>query len=526
MRLIQNNPYRTIGILVGATAREQNKQVNNLKMLLGAAQEPKADFSFSALGKIVRTVNSVTEAASKLNLDSDKMNAALFWFYNGNPITDEPAFDALKDGEKDVVIEIWRKLAYNSQDNSYNLVNKRNASAFHNLSTFYLQEYGIDEDTLQLRLRLLESDYFNELKNKATDETFKISKVEMQLLFLNSLMQQENFDSSKLIEAISNINFSAKADFMKGFVQKPIEQIEKLIEETRKKQKANAAKAGEYGNELFRTANPLLTSIVSILGRSDIKVISISDKLANEILQCSIEYFNHFHETGTEVGEIALDLIKKVKSIALGSVVKERINENISNVERYVKDRPEREKQSRIKSDIEGLIEILKEFERKSSSIENARALINRSKPKLANIKSVLGSTDGLYLGLSTKVAMIAHSYIIEEVNEAQKNLDQKIANDRYGTINRLRSTFTNALAAYNLIGTLDMEYDFKINSYNKNKEALKGLCDQLEVRPSTSSIPTGTFRPPASSSDDGVPYFIKVIGFFLVLIFLAKACN
>jgi hypothetical protein len=88
MELIKNNPYRIVGLLVGATAREQTRQINRSNRLIDAEQELEDDFSFPALGKIIRTIESLADSASKLNLDSDKMNASLFWFYNGNPITD------------------------------------------------------------------------------------------------------------------------------------------------------------------------------------------------------------------------------------------------------------------------------------------------------------------------------------------------------------------------------------------------------------------------------------------------------
>ena len=110
MNLIQNNPYRTVGLLVGATAKEQTKQISRLKKYIEAEQEPQDDFSFPTLGNLNRTLESVEEAASKLNLDSDKINAALFWFWNGNPITDEAAFDALKSGDIETAYEIWDKL--------------------------------------------------------------------------------------------------------------------------------------------------------------------------------------------------------------------------------------------------------------------------------------------------------------------------------------------------------------------------------------------------------------------------------
>lgn len=80
MQLIKNNPYRTIGLLVGATAKEQDRQITRLKQFIKAEQEPQDDFSFPTLGNLHRTLESVTDAASKLNHDSYRMNAALFWF--------------------------------------------------------------------------------------------------------------------------------------------------------------------------------------------------------------------------------------------------------------------------------------------------------------------------------------------------------------------------------------------------------------------------------------------------------------
>jgi hypothetical protein len=335
MQIILNNPYRTAGILVGATAKEQERQIRRLIQYIEAEQLPHDDFSFPELGEIDRTIESINDAASKLNLDSDKMNAALFWFYNGNAITDEPAFDDIKDGNTDAANEIWRKLVYNSVDQSYNEVTKKNASAFHNLSTLYLQEYEIDKDTIQLKLLFLESDFFIELKNKATDDTYKISKKEIQLLFLNSLVDQENFDTSKLIEAISDIEFVAKEDFLKGFVQKPIADIEKKIEEAKNKRKANKANSVNIGETLDKQTSENLKQLKSILGSSNIKYASIADKVANEILQCSIDFFNHYQEieSGIDCFEPALKLAKKAEAIAIGKLTKDRIVDSKESLE-------------------------------------------------------------------------------------------------------------------------------------------------------------------------------------------------
>ena len=477
MQLIKKNPYRTVGLLVGATAKEQSKQINKLKMYLDAEQDPQEDFSFPTLGKMIRTVDIVTDAAAKLHLNSDKMNAALFWFYSGNSITDEPALDALKDDDIDQAVTIWSKLTSSSE------VTQRNASAHNNLATLYLCQNtneNIFEKGISLKLKFLESDFIKDFKTLATDEFDKTSKKELQLIFLNQIQSEiekkGGIGSAKFLKILLKQTFSAKQEFLKGFVQKPIEEIEKQIEETRKKQKANPAKAGEFGNELNKATKPLLTSIISILGKSDIKVISISDKLANEILQCSINLFNHFHETGTEVGEIALDLNNKAKSIALGSVVRERINESTPIVERYINNRAEREKQKLVQSHLKALVDIIQIYENKSGTIENAKSLINQSIPKLNKIKSILGGYDDLYLKLSTRVAAITQHNVIEQVNDAQKNAHI------WGNLSQLRSTLQDAWAVIDLMGKLDMEHDFKTNRYIPTKSTLKDLCNNVGV--------------------------------------------
>lgn len=338
MHIIQNNPYRTVGLLVGATAAQQNRHLTRIPRYIDsgdAIPEEFTTYSFPALGEINLTLQNVSDASLKLDHYSDKMNAALFWFYNGNPITDDPAFEALKDGDTETAIGIWRKLAYDSENDSYNEITKRNASAFHNLSTLYLQEYGIDEDTLHLKLLFLESDFSNELKNKATDDSFKISKKELQLLFLNSLTEEEDFETSELIEFITNIEFSAKEDFLKSFVQKPFEQIEKIIVESSNKRKLNKANSVSIAKALFEQTLDNLNQLKAILGTTNVRYSSIADKVANEILQCSIDFFNHHKENESEIDyfEQAWKLAKLTESIAIGKLTKDRILDSLNTLE-------------------------------------------------------------------------------------------------------------------------------------------------------------------------------------------------
>jgi len=352
MHIIQNNPYRTVGLLVGATAREQERQVKRLKQFLEAEQDPQDDFSFPTLGNLHRTLDKVNEAASKLNLDSDKMSAALFWFYKGNPITDEPAFDAIKEADLDQVISIWTKLTSNGE------VSQRNASAYSNLGTLYLS--GILEGTntnealleqgISLKMKFLESDFVKDFKALATDETYKTTKKELQLLFLNQVQSEieksGGITSNKFLDILTKQEFSAKEDFLKGFVQKPIEQIEKKIEEAKAKRKANKANAVNVGKALYEQTSENLKQLKSILGTSNLKFSSISDKVSDEILQCGIDYFSHYKDSSTDPGSASMDLFRKAKTLAIGNIAKQRCSENTENLQEWIDDKPERDKQA------------------------------------------------------------------------------------------------------------------------------------------------------------------------------------
>ena len=243
MNLIKNNPYRTVGLLVGATAKEQTKQISRLKKYIEAEQDPLDDFSFPALGEFHRTIESVEEAASKLNLDNDKINAALFWFWNGNPITDEAAFENLKSGDIEAAYEIWDKLITKTDEEGkrfWKPVTEKNYSAFHNCSVLnIIRSNGNLHNAIVASLYFLESDLVNKFVSSVADETHKTSKKELQLIFLNQLHSdlEANKKASlpKFLEILNKQEFVAKQDFMKGFVQKPIEQIEHKIETAKNK---------------------------------------------------------------------------------------------------------------------------------------------------------------------------------------------------------------------------------------------------------------------------------------------------
>jgi hypothetical protein len=350
MQTITHNPYRTLGVLAGASTKEITRQTTNLKRYIAADVEPPADFSFSALDNFVRTAEDIDTASARLSLDSDKMLAALFWFWKGNEITDEPAFDepafdALKDGDIKTAYQIWDKLTVTVNEKNkrcWNDVSAKNASAFHNSTVLVLFDntLGAYVSAVMANIKFIESDFFSDFVKSTVDVTYKVSKKDIELSFLEVIVNEINDNKiqtslSKLVNYLNDYDFAAKADFLKSISQKFTANITAQIETARKQRSTNKANAATAGKNLYKNTKGDLAQLKSIFGEQNFSYSSAADKVANEILQCSIDFFNESQkkELDNDYYNKTLTLAKEAQSIAVGSLIKERINESLETLE-------------------------------------------------------------------------------------------------------------------------------------------------------------------------------------------------
>jgi hypothetical protein len=100
---------------------------------------------------------------------------------------------------------------------------------------------------ISLKLKFLESEYSKDFKSLATDQTYMTSNIDMELLFLNQLQTEISLNggisASKFLDLVNSQEFAAKGNFIQGYIQDPIERIEKKINNTRNKQNDNKEKA-------------------------------------------------------------------------------------------------------------------------------------------------------------------------------------------------------------------------------------------------------------------------------------------
>lgn len=337
MELIQNNPYRIAGILSNATERELQKQKTKIKAYTKVGKEIKSDFDFQILGSIDRTEDSVNKAFSNVEQNQDKVNYALFWFLNTSPF-DNTAIEYLKNGDEEKALEIWEKVTTDKD------VNSKNFSAFNNLGTYKLlsRDKSDIKTGIEAKIKLIESDYFKSFVHSVADETYTIDNQKQSKKLIDELLTQfkNQFSSSETLQLFSGCNGTTQKYLSKKFTEEPLHKIESQIESCKKKRKADKGRAYEFGLKLFTTTKDDLSLLKSLLGTSDLKYKAVADQLANEIMQCGIDYFNESQENDSSEDFLkqAQELNKTALSIAVGKLTKDRAKDSLATLEE-MKDR-------------------------------------------------------------------------------------------------------------------------------------------------------------------------------------------
>lgn len=335
MELINNNPYRIAGILSNSSAKEFEKQKSKIKAFSKVGKAITSEYDFQILSPISRTEDSIDKAFSNIAQNQDKVNYSLFWFLNASAV-DNIALEYLQNGNEEKAIEQWEKVTHDKE------VNSKNFSAFNNLGTYKLLRQRHLKEGIEAKIKLIESDYFENFVHTVADETYVIDNEKKVERFIDALLTQVKnlYSSSETLQLFSNCNGSTKKYLSQKFTEEPLHKIESQIENCKKKRNKNKSEAYQFGLNLTSKCKDDLVILQSLLGTNDLKYKTIADQLANEIMQCGIDYFNNSQENGSS--ENYLELAKKLAiiadKIAVGKLTKDRAKDNLASLEE-MKDR-------------------------------------------------------------------------------------------------------------------------------------------------------------------------------------------
>lgn len=484
MNAVRNNPYRTLGLFGNSKERELQRQLSKIRAYTTTGKAVNFDYDFPFFGEVVRSTEKVQEAASKIEQAKNKVHYALFWFLNSGHI-DEAALNNLKDGHIEKATEIWKKTLKDSA------VTVKNFASISNLSTLqlgiitYNGSFDPEEFSaaIDLKGRLLLSDVFNNFVTTVIGEGISINRDIVLKEFADEILQivtpylnkPNGIKSSQLITAFSSFPNEIKLYISSKFTDRPLSNIESQIEITKHKRDDNPNDAEEYGEELYKNTKEDLVFLKKVWGLNNVQYQMIANKLANEILQCAVDFFIEYRESDEyDPGEPAMKVMKMAKAINPSGQIKSRLDENIENLQEWIDESVERKKHKKIAADLEFITSQLQKFQSLPDTISNAKDLVYSCKPRLINIKVKLGATDDFYLKISSTVVNNALNTLISVVNEEQEALFNDPAR-----IIRFQTTISAALEVLNMMQLMDKVFELN-GRFNENKSTIYSIQSKL----------------------------------------------
>jgi hypothetical protein len=314
-----------------------------------------------------------------------------------------------------------------------------------------------------------------------------------------------NFNALSIVQFIQTFrNFpdEIKQYIISKFTDKPVSQIEGKLEECRNKRTGNASEAIIYGEELLVKTKSDLILLKNVFSESSLRYQMISNKIAEEVLQCAIDYINFHSSAGSfDPIEKAMHLLQSVKTLNPTGKVKARLEENEIIIQNALKQKAENERVKNIQPDIEFIGETLKQFQKLPQSITNVQNLLSSCKPKLDSVKKALGQTNDFYIQLSSAVVSHAQGMLVASVNNEQAAFTTYIAKtiDKSAAISQLGRLVQGSISLLKVIGSYDMSPELR-NNYNSNLFALQNIITQLNA----TGLYDATKRPTIKAKNDG----------------------
>ena len=475
MKIIQNNPYRLLGVFSNSPLKERLANNNKLKAFLKVGKEASIPLDrIEFLPHLHRTEESVSSAEAMLTLPADQIKYAQFWFIKQSPL-DEVAFNHLLNGETEKALSIWAKKDY--------------VSSLQNRAICALMQSDVAE-ALRCFTQLYNSDeHLRDFVIAVTGDDSNYSQELLTHSLLDTLCEE-----SDVYEILPSLSDTSWKEYVGQRTVTPlIQSIEEEITLAKKTKGEGCTVRLNAGNKLKNATRENLQTLKQLLPVDDIRYQMIADKLGIEILQCGIDYYNG--ADATDAARNAMILQKYALSIVVGKLAKDRCQENVNILQKIIDNLPP----SEVFMEDRAIHEELRKYCLLPDKICHAVTLLNNTKPHIQSIKRKLGVSNAYYLKISTQIVGNALSNVIAEVNEAQSifSADKDDPNDTLAAIlgiTHLKSVLKEAWKATRIMDDFDMEVDYKCGRYSQNRSILKGLCEQL-------GFSTSTYTPSSSSS-------------------------
>ncbi len=462
LKAVIDNPFRVLGVYSNAKPAEIVSNCDDMEAYLSIGQSVSFELDLNNLmPELERSADSIDNAKKRINLPTDKLKYALFWFFKDS--SSEHAMNHLKNGD------------FGSANSVFEI--EDSFSTRINQSVVALMQNNLGTAISRMSEMIHDGDYRDAFVKAICGTTFTLGEDEMAHLYIDTLL--EEIPASTLMESFQENGVSEEDNIYlkEKAVDEPISRINTEISKAKSVARDNADANYRAGKALMKNTKNDLAKVKNMLGASDMRYQMLADDLANAILQCGINYYNNNDEDEIDSVNKAWELQEYACTIAKGKLCQDRCKNNLAVLQRKKDELPPKEVAYHDKF----IKKALEQYVREPNEIRYAIDLIKETVPYLMSIKEELGSTNTYYLKISTLIANAALHNVIAEFNRIMSdNLRFEMLLDRTGTMQRVRNVFDKAWKATLYMDKLDMEPDFRDGRYKQNRNALKQQVEKI----------------------------------------------
>lgn len=465
-KIVIENPYRILGVYANSPKKDivANKGKATAFLKVNKPVEYSLDLK-GILPPLSRTLDLMNEAEAHLAIAKEQIKYAQFWFLQKMTPLDDIAFNHLLAGNMAGAIEIWSK--------------QESLSSLQNRLVCYLIESKL-ELAIKTAEQLYEkfgNDYISKVDANCT---LQMTATDLLHQFLDSLGEE-----SGMQELVGlNLGAETKAYISSQTIGPLINKISSEVDKTKKVDHKDPKARIEAARKLVANTKEALSQLKSNLPATDSQYQMIADKLGLEILQCGIDYFNNSEDEGRH--KTAMKMQKYAQSIVVGTLAKQRCEENV----RILQDMIDRLPPEETKKEYENLQKIIALFILLPIDVDAILKFLKDTCHDLVAIKEKLGNVNPFYIQQATLVAQIALGKSIDALNEAQEEEFPKLNGiKRDDAIKTMKRVFAASWEIMLWIELIDADSDFKANRLKPNKTALKNILDQVDALKEVSVI-------------------------------------
>lgn len=493
LEIITRNPYRILGVYSNSALREIVANRGRINAFSKVGKQCPFPTDMTALaGAPERTPEAVQQADSALTIEADKLRFAQFWFMKGDGFNDQ-ALKLAAEGRIADAVQILQ---------SHNSV-----ASLQNLVVLNLMRDNVTEATRAFA-RIYDAHASEFISAIGVTQG---SASDLLDNYVSSVMEgNPSADPASLIGEGYPQSWN---DAVKAVVARPlIQQLEQAIVESKKSKELSPAERLAAGRRLSRAAKPILMKLRHILTTKDLKLVNISDKVGNEVLQCAIDFYNGSNDLAA--ARDALPVAKDAQMIVMGSMAKQRCAENISTLQDNADSAPPAE----VALEVSQIQQALNTYHSGPADMGKVGVLISNVTPALNSIRSKLGDKSTVYLYWTAAVTHSVLNVVIDIVNDLQNKVNEAPEGTALarGFFNRYKDAVEQSYNYLSRISTLGMDQDCR-NRFTTNYNTLTDLYNQVQ------SINT------SGSSDDGESKWsgcLVQVAIYLGIVLLMNLCS